>query len=212
VPFAIPPLHAILDVEVASRAGWAPADLARAFLDGGAKMLQVRAKHLPSGPLLALSEAIVALAAPYAASVIVNDRADVARLAGAAGAHVGQDDLAPRGARVILGPDAILGFSTHSLDQVRAALEEPVTYIAVGPVFGTATKDTGYTAIGLEFVAAAARLASPRPVVAIGGITLATAPQVWAAGAAAVAVIGDLVAGGDPGARVASYNRVALGG
>ena len=205
----LPPLHAIVDVDVASAAGWLPVDLARAYLDGGARTLQIRAKHLASEALLALCDTVVALATPYDAAIIVNDRPDFARLSGAAGAHVGQDDLAPADARVVLGPDAILGISTHSLAQVREALAEPVSYIAVGPVFTTSSKDTGYTALGVDVVAEAVRLAAGIPVVAIGGITLERASQVWAVGAAAVAVIGDLLAGGTPAARVASYNRVA---
>jgi thiamine-phosphate pyrophosphorylase len=206
---ALPPLHAIMDVDLAAAAGWAPLDLVRAYLDGGARTLQIRAKHLLSGELLALCDAAVAIAAPYGAGIVVNDRPDVARLSGAAGVHVGQDDLAAADARLVLGSDAILGLSTHSLAQVGAALGEPVTYVAVGPVFSTSTKDTGYTAVGVSFVAEAVRLAGDVPVVAIGGITLDRAPQVWEAGAAAVAVIGDLLAGGTPAARVASYNRVA---
>jgi thiamine-phosphate pyrophosphorylase len=129
-------------------------------------------------------------------------------MSGAAGVHVGQEDLAPAAARAIVGPGAIVGFSTHTLDQVRAAAREPVSYIAVGPVFGTTSKDTGYTAIGLEFVTAAAQAAGSIPIVAIGGITLETAPAVLAAGAAAVAVIGDLLAGNDPVRRVAAYRKL----
>ena len=90
--------------------------------------------------------------------------------------------------------DAIIGVSTHTPAQVEAALREPITYLAVGPVFATRTKDTGYQAVGLEFVSAVARMAGSVPVVAIGGITLENASSVIAAGAAAVAVIGDLVA------------------
>ena len=200
-----------MDVEAAARAGWTPIDLARAFLDGGARTLQVRAKTLASGPFLDLCDAIVAMARPLAADVIVNDRVDLARLAGAAGAHVGQDDLPPAAARRLLAADAILGLSTHDVTQLERARAEPVTYIAVGPVFGTRTKETGYAAVGVEMVRHAVRLAAGRPVVAIGGITLGTAPAVWEAGAAAVAVIGDLLSTGDPAARVASYNRVAYG-
>jgi thiamine-phosphate pyrophosphorylase len=129
-------------------------------------------------------------------------------MARAAGVHVGQDDLAPAAARAIVGPDAIVGCSTHTLDQVRAALAAPVSYIAVGPVFGTRTKDTGYRAVGLDAVTAAAAAAGGVPIVAIGGITLETAPSVLAAGAASVAIIGDLLAGPDPAARVAAYRRV----
>jgi thiamine-phosphate diphosphorylase len=196
-----------VDVRVADAAGWKPLDLARAFLDGGARLLQLRAKELPSGLLLNLSDALVALADEYEAGVIVNDRVDVARLSGADGVHVGQEDLPPAVAREQLGPGAIVGYSTHSVAQVEAALREPISYLAVGPVFGTSTKDTGYSAVGLELVSAAARLADPMPVVAIGGVTLANAAAAIGAGASAVAVISDLLVG-DPAERVKAYLRI----
>ncbi len=144
------------------------------------------------------------------ASVIVNDRVDLARLGGAAGVHVGQDDIPPSAARAQLGPGAIIGFSTHSIPQVEAGVREPITYIAVGPVFGTVTKDTGYTALGLDLVREAVRRAGGVPVVAIGGITLERAASVLAAGASAVAVIGDLIAGDAPRERVSAYCRAFL--
>jgi thiamine-phosphate pyrophosphorylase len=126
-------------------------------------------------------------------------------MSGASGVHVGQDDLSPAAARGQLGSDAVIGYSTHAMAQVEAALREPVSYVAVGPVFGTATKDTGYTAVGLHLVSAAAQRAGTMPVVAIGGITLETAPAVIAAGASCVAVISDLVSGRDPAARVRQF-------
>jgi thiamine-phosphate pyrophosphorylase len=200
-------LHAILDVDVAATAGWALADLAQAFLDGGAPLIQVRAKQLPSDAFLQLCDLVVELAQPYGASVIVNDRADLARLSGASGVHVGQEDLAPAAARALIGTHKLLGYSTHTVPQIEAAVVEPVDYIAVGPIFGTRTKATGYEAVGLELVEHAARRAQRRPIVAIGGITLETAPAVIAAGATGVAVITDLLAGGDPSAQVAAYLR-----
>ena len=203
-----PALHAILDVDTAERAGWAPADLARAFLGGGATWIQIRAKQRPSADFLELCDSVVRSAEAHRATVIVNDRADLALLSGATGVHVGQDDLTPASVRRLLGPDAIVGYSTHTTDQFDAALFEPVSYIAVGPVFGTRTKETGYEAVGLELVSAAAARASGRPLVAIGGITLDRVPGVIAAGASAVAVIGDLLAGNDPAKRVADYIRV----
>jgi len=202
---ALPPLHAIVDATVAARAGWEPVALARAYLDGGARCLQVRAKDLSSGALLALCEAVVTVARPYDATVVVNDRPDLARMSGASGVHVGQDDLPPVEARRIVGDDAVVGFSTHDRHQIDGAAHEPISYVAVGPVFDTATKDTGYTARGLELVSDAARRAPGRPVVAIGGITLDRVPAVVAAGASGVAVIGDLLVGGDPAARVAAF-------
>jgi thiamine-phosphate pyrophosphorylase len=181
--------------------------LATAFLDGGARVIQLRAKHLPSSTFLGHAEHLVRAAEPFGVSVIVNDRVDLALLAGATGAHVGQEDLPPAAARRLLGSSAIVGFSTHTVPQIEAAVEEPVSYIAIGPVFGTATKDTGYEPVGLERVEQAVRIAAGLPVVAIGGITLDTAPQVIAAGASSVAVIGDLLTGGNPEVRVAAYLR-----
>ena len=146
-------------------------------------------------------------AEPYRAGVIVNDRVDLAVMSRAAGVHVGQDDLAPAAARELMGDAAIVGYSTHTSAQIEAALTQPISYVAVGPIFGTATKDTGYTAVGLELVRSAAALARGLPVVAIGGITLETAPAVLEAGAAGVAVISDLLTGGDPRGRIAAYVR-----
>jgi thiamine-phosphate pyrophosphorylase len=204
-----PPLYAILDADAAAAAGWTLLDLAGACLSGGARLFQIRAKNAASGWLLDTAAAIVERARHADAVVIVNDRADVARLAAADGVHVGQDDLSPAGARRILGDTAVVGLSTHTPDQVDAALAQPISYLAVGPVFGTSTKATGYSAVGLSLVreaAARARLAGV-PVVAIGGITLNTAAGVLDAGAAAVAVIGDLIGAGDPEAQVREYVR-----
>ena len=200
-------LHTILDVDVAAAHGWRSHDLAQAFLDGGAQLIQVRAKQLPSGAFLTLCDAVVKAAEPFQAAVIVNDRVDLAAMSGAAGVHVGQDDVPPAAARTILGDRAIVGYSTHTTAQIEAAAREPISYLAIGPVFGTRTKDTGYAAVGLGRVAEAVRLSGGVPVVAIGGITLETAPAVLAAGARAVAVIGDLLAGGSPRERVAAYLR-----
>jgi thiamine-phosphate pyrophosphorylase len=205
--FALPPLTAIVDEEAAARAGWSAPDLARAFLDGGARLLQLRAKRLSGAEFLAMAKAIVEIGHRGGARVVVNDRADIARLCGADGIHVGQDDLAPGAIRQIVGHDAIVGLSTHTPAQLNAAVSEPITYLAIGPVFGTSTKATGYPALGLDRVSAAAEVSAANglPLVAIGGITLETAPAVIGAGAASVAVISDLLAGGDPAARVRAY-------
>jgi thiamine-phosphate pyrophosphorylase len=203
--FVVTPLHAIVDVDASTRAGLKPLEVARAFLAGGARILQLRAKTLGSRAFLELADACVAAVGPHDASIIINDRVDIARLAGAAGVHVGQDDLPPAAARRLLGDDAIVGFSTHTVHQIDAARREPVSYIAVGPVFGSASKDTGYDAVGLALVSAAARLAGDLPVVAIGGITLDNASSVMAAGAASVAIIGDLLAGRDPERRTRAF-------
>jgi len=181
-------------------------DFAAACLDGGAAFLQVRAKDLASGAFLDATRAIVERAQRVNATVVVNDRADIARLAGAAGVHVGQEDLPPDACRLVLGEAALVGRSTHTPLQIGDALAEPISYVAIGPIYRTASKDTGFDPVGLDGVTAAARQARARscPVVAIGGITLARAPAVLAAGADAVAVIGDLI-GPDPGRRVREF-------
>jgi thiamine-phosphate pyrophosphorylase len=198
----IPRLNAIVDADAASAAGFPLPALATAFLDGGATFLQLRAKNLPGGALLDAASALTALAHARGALLIVNDRVDIALLSGADGVHLGQDDLDPASARRLLGAAAMIGRSTHTEAQLEAAAKEPVDYIAIGPVFGTATKATGYEAVGLAMVRRAS--AFGRPVVAIGGITLDTAPAVIRAGAASVAVIGDLLRG-DPAARTRAF-------
>lgn len=207
VSYVFSPLNAIVDVDAARRAGWRPIDLAAAYLSGGARFLQIRAKHASGAEFLDLASRIVELAHASEAIVVVNDRADIARLAGADGVHVGQDDLAPSDVRRIVGDDAIVGFSTHTIEQMTAAVRQPVTYVAIGPVFGTVTKATGYDAVGLEIVraAAASARAADLPLVAIGGITLDTAVSVLEAGAASVAVIGDLLIGGHPERRAREF-------
>jgi thiamine-phosphate pyrophosphorylase len=167
----------------------------------------VRAKQAASAWLLDATTALVESAHAAGAVIIVNDRADIARLAGADGVHLGQDDLAPTGARAVVGADAIVGLSTHTPEQIDLALAQPISYLAIGPVFPTTSKETGYEAVGLDRVRHAARRARARqlPLVAIGGITVESAPEVIAAGADAVAVIGDLLDSGDPEKRVRAY-------
>ena len=198
---------AVVDADVAARAGWTMTDLAAAYLSGGATLLQVRAKKAPSGWLLDIASTIVTLAHRANAIVIVNDRADIARLSGADGVHVGQEDLSPASVRGLVGAEAIVGLSTHTSEQVDAAFRAPVSYVAIGPVFATDTKSTGYDTLGVEPVRRAAHRARETeiPLVAIGGVTLETAADLIRAGAATVAVISDLMAGGDPAARVHAY-------
>lgn len=199
----------MIDEDVSRKAGWTLIDLAAACLNGGARLLQIRAKAAPSGWFLDTAIAIREAGHQAGAVVIVNDRADIAALSGADGVHVGQDDLGPRATRVLLGDRAVVGVSTHTPEQMAAALVEPISYMACGPVFQTGTKDAGYDRVGLDMVRRAAALASGRnlPVVGIGGITLDTAARVIEAGALSVAVISDLLSTGDPEARVGDYVR-----
>jgi thiamine-phosphate pyrophosphorylase len=201
-----PALYVVCDADVCARAGWTLVDFAAACIDGGARFLQVRAKDAAGQWLLETTQAVAEQANAARALVIVNDRVDIARLAGAGGVHVGQTDLRPKAVRAIGGADLVVGLSTHTPDQYRAAKLEPVDYVAIGPVFATATKATGHEPVGLAAVSSAAQ-ATGLPVVAIGGITLERARSVIDAGARSVAVISDLLATGDPAGRVRSYLR-----
>jgi thiamine-phosphate pyrophosphorylase len=198
-------LYVILDVPLCRARGLEPLPVLEAFLAGGARLIQLRDKSPASRDRLALADAAVARVRAAGGRLIVNDRADIARLAGADGVHVGQDDLSVAEARAILGAEAIVGISTHDPAQVEAAAATTATYLAVGPIYATATKDTGYSARGLSLVRHAA--AGAIPVVAIGGITLARAPEVLAAGAASVAIVSELLRG-DPAAMVRSFRQL----
>jgi thiamine-phosphate pyrophosphorylase len=191
-----PFLYPVIDTEACAARGRHPMALAAACLAGGARVLQLRCKRDSSAAFLALADRLVQLARDVGATVIINDRPDIARLSGAAGVHVGQEDLPVADALRVTGSDAIVGLSTHDRAQVDAALAGAAAYIAVGPIFGTTTKDTGYEARGLELVRYAADRG--KPVVAIGGITLDRAARVIEAGATGLAVISDLFTGGNP--------------
>jgi thiamine-phosphate pyrophosphorylase len=181
----------------------------RGWLDAGVRLIQLRTKALGSGALLTLAQELAEDARSARATFILNDRADLARLAGASGVHVGQTDLPPADARRLLGADFIVGLSTHSEAEIAAALAEPVDYLGVGAVFGTTMKGPAHPTVGLALVARAAELGSARatPIVAIGGITLERASSVLEAGASSVAVITDLLVG-DPAARAREYLAV----
>jgi thiamine-phosphate pyrophosphorylase len=189
-----PFLYAILDLD---RLGVRPVGpSAEALGRGGAAIVQLRAKGVPDRRLLALGEHARDGARRGGALFVVNDRPDVALLLGADGVHLGQDDLPPAEARRLLGPDAIVGRSTHSLAQLRAATGEPVDYVALGPIFATATKPDAEPVVGLETLRAA-RALTALPLVAIGGIDDARAHDTVSAGADGLAVIGALLDASD---------------
>lgn len=169
-----------------------PLDLARAMLAGGARLLQLRLKTTATAALLATAERMRELTAAAGATFIVNDRADVARACGADGVHLGQDDLPIEAARTVLGAGPIVGFSTHSETQLAAARGRGADYCAFGPIYATTSKTNPDPVVGCERVRAA-RALTAGPLVAIGGITAATAASVLDAGADAVAVIAALV-------------------
>jgi thiamine-phosphate diphosphorylase len=196
-------LYPLIDTGVCSAAGQDPAAVADACLAGGARILQLRDKTGSSAAFLALADRLVQRARAFDALLVVNDRADIARLSGARGVHVGQDDLDIADVRRIVGSAAVVGISTHDEAQIDAALDTDATYVAVGPIFGTATKDTGYSARGLDLIRYAANRG--KPIVAIGGIALDRVQSVLEAGAAGLAVISDLLTTGNAEARTRDF-------
>jgi thiamine-phosphate pyrophosphorylase len=180
--------------------GQDPVALARILLEAGARILQLRLKEAGSRDFLAAAREIVALCRDHAAILIVNDRADIAKLAGAAGVHVGQNDLPLADARAIVGADSIVGVSTHSVEQARAAAAGGADYIGFGAIYSGGLKNVA-NAQGLKRLRAV-REAVSLPIVAIGGITEGTMPAVLAAGADAAAIITDVVRASDISAKV----------
>jgi thiamine-phosphate pyrophosphorylase len=206
-----PRLYAILDIDLVTARGLEPLAVLDQWLDAGVRLIQIRAKTLGSQAFLALVEAALKRTRAAGARLIVNDRADVAAMANADGVHVGQDDLPPAAARAVVGSSVWVGVSTHDDVQVDAAAREPVTYLAIGPVYATKSKAAPDPVVGIDGVRRAAARAKDAglPLVAIGGITLDRAPEVMRGGATAVAVISDLITP-DPGARAREF-LTALG-
>ena len=190
-PFSFPsPLYTIADT--LGRLELSFVEITEKLCAGGAKILQLRAKDLPSRDFLVLAQEVRKICRRSGCLLIVNDRADIALTIDADGVHVGQEDLPLKAARKVLGPNKIIGVSTHDLQQARAAEHDGADYVGFGPMYGTTTKATGYTARGLDQlreIRAMVRL----PIVAIGGITTERALATLTAGADAVAMISDLV-------------------
>ena len=186
-------IYPILDCETLRARGCPVIDAAKALLDNGAAILQYRHKDFWSREVVAEAERVAELCRAHGATFIVNDRADYAKMLGA-GLHLGQEDLPPRAARELLGPNAMIGYSTHNAAQLAAAASEPVDYVALGPIFGTSSKRNPDPVVCVANLKAWRSLVS-QPLVAIGGITRQNAVDVWDAGANMVAVIGDFYAG-----------------
>ena len=179
--------------------GHEPVALARIMLDAGASVMQLRLKDAPGRELLAAARAIAAICRERGAMLIVDDRADIAMLAGAAGVHLGQEDLPLDAARRLVGRDMLIGISTHSAEQAVAAERGGADYIGFGPLYpgGLRNNAAGKGLAMLREVRAAVSV----PIVAIGGITEATVPEALAAGADACAIITDVVRAPDIAAK-----------
>jgi len=199
-----PSLYVVLD-RAAAR-GRDLVEVLDAVLAGGSRLVQLREKEWPSGRLLPLAERLRARCAAAGATFIVNDRVDLAVAVGADGVHLGQDDLPARAARPLLRPGMILGVSTHSLEQARAAQADGADYVAVGSMFPTQSK-AEFQLVGTDLLRKL-RGEIRVPLVGIGGITHATVAEVIAAGADGVAVISAVCAADDP--RAAAERFVTL--
>ncbi len=200
----LPRFYPILDPEIAARHGVDPVTAAEQILEGGAKILQFRHKGFFSREVFAQLERVAELCRDAGVLFVVNDRADLAAITGAA-LHLGQDDLTPSAARKVVGAETLIGFSTHNERQLRSAAAEPANYLALGPIFGTSSKANPDPVVGLDELRRLRPL-TDRPLVAIGGITRDNAQAVLAAGADSVAIIGDLFAeGGNVRARTQEW-------
>ena len=182
--------------------------MCRALIDAGAGIVQLRHKDDWTREVFELAEEIAAIAQDADVTFIVNDRADVALAVGAGGVHLGQTDLRPAAVRAFAGDRLRIGLSTHNEAQLRAAASEPVDYLALGPIFGTQSKEQPDLIVGVEELRRLRPLAEP-PLVTIGGITLETAPSVLAAGADSCAVISDMFVG-DWRTKIRAWTRFAL--
>jgi thiamine-phosphate pyrophosphorylase len=175
-----------------------PVDQARLACEGGASVVQLRAKRATDSVALEWAEAIRVITRKFDAEFFVNDRFDLALAADADGVHLGQKDFPPSRIPAAARSRLLVGRSTHSLEQALAALEESVDYIAFGPVFATASKEASGDPRGVEQLAEVVRAVHPKPVIAIGGIDLGNVVQVAEAGVAGVAVISAIAEAADP--------------
>ena len=186
----LPKIYPVTDTTIS---GLSHAEQVRRLLDGGATLIQLREKDV--SPRAFYSDALdaVRLARAAGAKLIINDRVDLALALRADGVHLGQTDMPVTAARNLLGADSIIGFSTHTFDQVQAALSMPLDYLAFGPIYSTKSKQNPDPVVGLNELRQIKTVAGSLPLVAIGGINLTNAPEVLSAGADAVAVISALL-------------------
>jgi len=201
---ALPALYVILDAALLPSD---PIQLTNNLLSAGARRFQYRNKTASARELLHASQALCLTVRQLGGTFVVNDRADVARLAGENGVHLGQEDLSVGAARKIVGRDCIIGISTHNLQQFREAIRGDADYIAVGPIFATGSKTTPDPVVGIDFLRQARNLTA-KPIMAIGGITLERAQEVIDAGADSIAVIRDILSAKNPAARVSQYLEI----
>lgn len=187
--FRLPRLYPITDTRIS---GLSHTEQVAVFADNGATIVQLRDKYASPLQFYEQAKAALEVANKRGVQLIVNDRVDIALALNLRAVHLGQDDLPPEAARRLLGDDALIGYSTHSVSQAGPATKLPVDYIAIGPIFGTTTKDKPDAVVGLDGLRAVRAAVGKFPLVAIGGITRTTAEEVIAAGADSVAMISAL--------------------
>jgi thiamine-phosphate pyrophosphorylase len=175
--------------------------IATEMLEGGVEILQLRAKDFQPDQILKLAVPLVPICRRFGVPFIINDYPEVVVKSGADGVHVGQDDILVAQARALIGPDKIVGLSTHSLVQAKSALQEKPDYIGFGPLFSTPTKPD-YTSIGTSRISEVHRLV-PLPIYCIGGIKLENLPEVLTAGAQCVAIVSGIL----KAEKIADYCR-----
>lgn len=190
----LPRLYVILDAGLVR--GPVP-EIASQLMSAGVRLLQYRAKNVPAREMLEVAKALAGIARPHHAAFFVNDRPDVAYLAGADGVHVGQDDLSVEQARRVIGEERWVGVSTHNREQFEQAAASSADYIAIGPIYATASKANPDPVVGTEMIRQLRPL-TRKPIVAIGGIRLERAAEVIEAGADSVAVISGILGAADP--------------
>ena len=189
---SLPRLYPILDAGILLRAGLSIEGFARELRQAGIRFLQYRDKEATDKVVLERATLLRTLFPASDSCLILNDRVPLVSTAGYDGIHVGQEDLSPSQTRATLGPDVLIGLSTHGESQLRSAADGPADYVAIGPVFATASKQDPDPVVGLDGVRAA-RATTAKPLVAIGGITRSNCAAVIQAGADSVAVISDLI-------------------
>ena len=203
--FSLPKIYPITDLELS---GLSHLDQTKALIEGGATLIQIRDKTSSSKAFFEAAEECFDYCRSKNVKLIINDRVDTAMIVRADGVHLGQEDLPPTQARKLLGPEPIIGFSTHTLEQAVAAVCQPVDYIAFGPVFPTSSKTDADTVVGIEKLREVRRHVGSFQLVAIGGINLENVEDVLKSGADSAAMISALVA---KNSNIAENIRAATG-
>ena len=199
--FSLPKIYPLTDVSITK---FSHLEQTKQLIAGSAKIIQLREKKASSGDFYQAAKEVMLFARERNVKIIINDRVDIALAIGADGVHLGQDDLPPTEARKILGEKAIIGFSTHNIEQAIEAVLLPINYLAIGPIFATTTKENADPVIGIEGLLKVRQAIGNFPLVAIGGIDFENARHILANGADSIAVISAIL---NPSAKISDNIR-----